>query len=244
MSKANLTNNFRSLDDWFYTSVGKKVSYAIINEIGQLFENFLGKNILQIGSCGLNHLTEKFHYHHQLILTPFTLSQGQQIVSDMLTIPLEKNSVDCVIAPFSIEIIRDVNHTLFEFDRVLKPEGFLIIVGINPWSLWGAAYKLGLLDQLSHALRKLYSSLTLKRILSHHDYQQVSHSNFYYIPPIFNEVYLGKLEFMNQIGKMLWPFPSAFYCLVMKKVIPGPSGLSYVLDQKIFQNQKSRIPSL
>ena len=45
-------------------------------------------------------------------------------------------------------------------------------------------------------------------------------SHFYFIPPWVNEPWLRRLEVLNEMGKMLWPCPAGFYCLVMRKVEP------------------------
>ena len=45
-------------------------------------------------------------------------------------------------------------------------------------------------------------------------------------PPVTNKTLINHLEFLNQMGKMIWPFPAGFYCLIMQKYQPvGPTAL-------------------
>ena len=222
--------------------MGQKVSGSIINELDNLNEYLYGNTVLQIGCCGTNDFLTHLHFSHKWIMSPFLVNNHHSIISNMHSIPLDKHSLDCVIAPLSLELLDDVNHTLFELDRVLKPQGYLVIVGINPWSFWGASVRTGYPFELSHAVTKLYSSLSLKRILFNHDYQQFSHSNFYYLPPLTHHSILNKLELFNLIGKMLWPFPSGFYCLVMQKHIPCQTGLSQAIKEGSLQVEKTEAP--
>ena len=48
-------------------------------------------------------------------------------------------SLDLVVLPHALELARDPHLTLREVERVLVPEGRVVIVGFNPASLWGTA---------------------------------------------------------------------------------------------------------
>ncbi len=45
--------------------------------------------------------------------------------------------------PHTLELARDPHQTLREVERVLVPEGRVVIVGFNPASLWGLRQGLG-----------------------------------------------------------------------------------------------------
>ncbi len=57
-----------------------------------------------------------------------------QAESDQL--PVFSNSVDMVILPHLLEFSDNQHQILREVERILKPEGKLIILNFNPWSLW------------------------------------------------------------------------------------------------------------
>ncbi len=62
---------------------------------------------------------------------------------DLLDLPFEAQSVDLLVMPHTLEFARDPHRLLREAERVLVPEGQLIILGFNSLSLWGARQSLG-----------------------------------------------------------------------------------------------------
>ena len=50
------------------------------------------------------------------------------------SLPIATESVDTVILPHVLEFVADRHQVLREVERVLKPEGRLFILGLNPWS--------------------------------------------------------------------------------------------------------------
>jgi hypothetical protein len=48
-----------------------------------------------------------------------------------------------VVLPHALELARDPHQTLREVERVLVPEGRVVIVGFNPASLWGLRQRAG-----------------------------------------------------------------------------------------------------
>jgi SAM-dependent methyltransferase len=62
---------------------------------------------------------------------------------DLLDLPFEAQSVDLIVMPHTLEFTRDPHRLLREAERVLMPEGQLIILGFNSLSLWGARQSVG-----------------------------------------------------------------------------------------------------
>ncbi|HEY9065610.1 MAG TPA: methyltransferase domain-containing protein, partial [Burkholderiaceae bacterium] len=66
---------------------------------------------------------------------------------DFDALPFDTNSLDLVVLPHALELARDPHLALREVDRVLRPEGRVVIVGFNPGSLWGLRQRWGRLRQ-------------------------------------------------------------------------------------------------
>jgi SAM-dependent methyltransferase len=49
-------------------------------------------------------------------------------------LPFGTESIDTVVLPHVLEFVPDRHQVLREVERVLKPEGRLLILGLNPWS--------------------------------------------------------------------------------------------------------------
>ncbi len=58
-------------------------------------------------------------------------------------LPFPDNSLDLVVLPHALELARDPHRTLREVERVLVPEGRVVIAGFNPASLWSLRQRAG-----------------------------------------------------------------------------------------------------
>ena len=69
----------------------------------------------------------------------FALKDGATpVLADLDALPMHDNSVDLVLLHHSVEFSENPHQVLREATRVLAPGGNLVIVGFNPWSLFGA----------------------------------------------------------------------------------------------------------
>ena len=71
----------------------------------------------------------------------FALSPVRQkdsrVVGDFLRLPFEANGLDLIVAHHVLEFCADPHEFLREVDRVLIPEGRVIVVGFNPFGVHG-----------------------------------------------------------------------------------------------------------
>ena len=145
-------------------------------------------------------------------------------------LPFDAASLDLVVLPHALELARDPHLALREVERVLVPEGRVIIVGFNPASLWGARQRLGRLRRrlsrtsgelfLPHAgefigYRRLRDWL---RLLSF----EVEAGRFgCYIPPLTSARWLARFAWMERAGEHWWPVFGALYYIVAVKRVRG-----------------------
>ncbi|MFM8346067.1 MAG: class I SAM-dependent methyltransferase, partial [Betaproteobacteria bacterium] len=71
--------------------------------------------------------------------TPVHANGMVAICAEFHALPFESNSLDLVVMPHTLEASTDAHQTLREAERVLRPEGRLLITGFNPAGLWGMA---------------------------------------------------------------------------------------------------------
>lgn len=210
-------NRFRALDNWFTTPQGSRVALSFADEIAQVNEQMSGRTLLQLGSCGDNRWLLSLKFRNKWLVNPTVILQKTSMVTSLTMLPVERDSVDCVIAPLTMEAFSQGKNPIDEIDRVLKPMGYVIFFGINPFSFWGAALRSGYLSCFGDIPVTLTSSLTVKSMMLNRGYRQCAFSSFYYIPPVTSSGWIKKLEFLNEMGKMVWPFPAGFYCYIAQK---------------------------
>ena len=149
---------------------------------------------------------------------------------DFDALPFASQSLDLVVLPHALELARDPHQTLREVERVLMPEGRVVIVGLNPTSLWGVRQRLGRLER-SMALGD--GMLFLPRAGEFIGYWrlrdwlrllsfEVERGRFgCYRPPLATQKWLDRFEWMEATGDRWWPVLGAVYFLVAVKRVRG-----------------------
>jgi SAM-dependent methyltransferase len=97
------------------------------------------QTILQIGGLGWeNEFIDCSLYTNYTILDAKNLGyeEARKIRAKSFHLPLQCDSVDMIILPHLLEFDAYRFQTMREVERVLKPEGTVVILNFNPWSIW------------------------------------------------------------------------------------------------------------
>ncbi|WP_051555083.1 class I SAM-dependent methyltransferase [Legionella fairfieldensis] len=236
-------SKFRALDNWFNSPQGIDVGDAFTTELSHLNEFLYGETLLQLGHCSTNPWLRPLHYSHKWCATPYT-DPLSTLVTSFNYLPLARNSVDCIIAPLTMEAFNYKKNPIDELDRVLKPMGYVVFLGINPMSLWGLFVRLKRYSCFGPLKGQPMSVFFIKRAMLHRGYIQCNLSAFYYIPPVSTEKWVRNLHILNELGKMISPCPAGFYCLVMQKEEEAhPDILSGAIKAKQWEREGALQPT-
>jgi SAM-dependent methyltransferase len=138
-------------------------------------------------------------------------------------LPFSSQSIDLLVLPHVLEFAAEPHRVLREIDRVLMPEGQLVITGFNPASLWGANHWLGrvglrtLLPRSSQliALPRLKDWLKLLSF-------EVNRGRFgCYAPWVRSQAWLSRTAFLERAGDRWWPVLGSVYALSAVKRVQG-----------------------
>lgn len=208
---------FQAMDDWFHMPQGIRAAQAFSEELAIFKSQLCGERLLQLGHCGNSSWLNQLAYRQKWIISPCPDHKDSAVTTAFNQLPFDRDSMDCIIAPFTLEALSLEKNPIDELERVLKPMGYLIFWGINPLSFWGLALKSGWMCMTGDIKMKLTSVFSVKHALLSRGFRQCVLSTFYYIPPVEREGLIHKLEFLNVMGKMLWLYPAGFYCLIVQK---------------------------
>ena len=95
--------------------------------------------ILQIGGLGFeNEFIDCSLYKYYTILDAknFGCHECRKIQAKAFRLPLKTASIDMIIVPHLLEFDSYRFQTMREIERVLKPEGIVLIINFNPLSVW------------------------------------------------------------------------------------------------------------
>ncbi len=96
-----------------------------------------GYHALQLGAAEVDGLRANRMPHRWLALDDPARASKATLLTDFAALPFAANSLDLVVMPHALELSPDPHATLREVERVLVPEGRVVICGLNPASLWG-----------------------------------------------------------------------------------------------------------
>ena len=142
---------------------------------------------------------------------------------DVAELPFASQSLDLVILPHVLEFAVEPHQVLREVERVLIPEGQLIVCGFNPASLWGVRQAAGRLTG-AHFLPLDGNFISLPRLKDWLKLlnMEVDRGHFgCYAPPCRTMKWLDRYNFMELAGNRWWPYFGAVYMVQAIKRVKG-----------------------
>lgn len=232
------------LDDWWQTPQGR---HALAWE-QRLFDgatvDVFGFNAVQLGVPELEGLITNRMPHkwlvgmHQVARTPDGGSEGTpatlcQAVCDPAALPFAEHSLDLVLLPHTLEQSAHPHGALREVERVLRPEGRVVISGLNPLSLWAMRQRRshlfarlglhGLSDRALYLPRsgEFISHWRIKDWLALLGFEVTAVRFGVYAPAVQSEKWLRRYDWMERHGTRLWPVLGAVYSVEAVKRVRG-----------------------
>jgi SAM-dependent methyltransferase len=205
------------LAEWFDTPLGRHVLDWERTQFDLATEDVFGYRAVQMGLHAIDFLrANRIPFRFTL-----ALEHGAALAADPMQLPLANQSVDLLALPHALESTADPHLVLREAERVLMPEGQLVISGFNPLSLWrlrqaftrkraGAPWEEGFIGllRLKDWLRLLGFELNGGRFGC-------------YAPPFESPLWLARFEFMEQAGARWWPIMGGVYVVRAVKRVHG-----------------------
>lgn len=142
---------------------------------------------------------------------------------DFAELPFPAQSLDLVVLPHTLEWVDDPHACLREVERVLVPNGQVVITGFNAMSLWGARQFAGrfgagwYLPQQGEFIAPRRARDWL-RLLGF----EITQGRYgCYRPAVRSQVWLQRWRFMDAAGDRWWPVFGATYLLAAIKRVPA-----------------------
>lgn len=225
MADRPLSESIPQLSDWFAQPCGQLLlenEQAVINE---LLPSLFGYHLLQMSMSETVELSQASPIHHRIsLMTRPNTNQSVQkkccLVSDFDQLPIESDSVDVVVLHHVLDFSPNPHQVLKEVNRILIPRGHVIIIGFNPFSLFGLWKAFASLFTNNPHWR--YSSIAKRRLFDWFkllDLEKAKVTHTFFRPPCTSAILLRRLSFLETAGKKLnMPFGGAYVVLARKDV--------------------------
>jgi len=209
-------HSHKAFNDWYRTGLGQLLAEAESNQMNELLPDLFGYHLLQIGVHGSKALCQASRVSHQMHLeTAPELKAG--VYAHTSRLPFASESIDVCVVSHSLEFDEDPHAILREIDRVLIPEGHVVLLGFNSRSCWGVnRFFRGWRKQLPWS-GKFYSRARVKDWLSVLGYDCVHTDGVFFRPPIQHEKLMKKLEFMEKYTPAWLSIFAGVYIITARK---------------------------
>lgn len=135
-------------------------------------------------------------------------------------LPFASDSLDLLLLPHVLEFCQQPHQVLREVQRVLLPEGSLLLSGFNPRSLWGMRRAFG--NRSEFPWKGDFIALhRLKDWMSVLGFEVVGGCFAGYAPPFNREKWLRRYAFMEKAGDRWWAVGGGIYFLHAVKRVYG-----------------------
>jgi SAM-dependent methyltransferase len=218
-----------ALSAWFETAPGQ---YLLAWEQGQLdrvVADIFGFHAVQVGLPELDGLRANRMPHRWLALDVGQPARAGILYAQGDALPFDERSLDLVVLPHTLELAPDPHRTLAEVERVLMPEGRVVILGFNPASLWGLRQRAGRLRRMIGGKGPLFlprpgefiGYWRLRDWLRLLSFEMEGGRFGAYRPALASARWLLRFAWMDRIGDRWWPVFGAVYMLVAVKRVRG-----------------------
>ncbi len=197
------------LAQWFESEQGRYVLDWEMAQVDNAVDDIFGYHALQIGLPQFDFLRENRIPHKTIV----GVDAGVAVRATAWELPIATHSVDLVVLPHVLEFSEHAHRILREADRVLMPDGSIVISGFNPLSLWGAKHALGVGGGEYPWRGKLIGLLRLRDWLSLLSFEQNGGKFGCYAPPFRSAKWLERWKFMEKAGERWWPIAGGAYVI-------------------------------
>jgi SAM-dependent methyltransferase len=146
-----------------------------------------------------------------------------QLMTQFEELPFASQSLDLLVLPHTLELAAEPHQLLREAERVLLPEGKLVVTCFNPYSLWGARQFAGRLTGVPFLPRagQFISLPRLRDWLKLLSFELEGGKFGCYRPAVRAQPWLDRTALMEKAGDRWWPVLGAVYLLTAVKRVRG-----------------------
>ncbi len=209
-----------SLDQWFVAGAGRYVRSWEQRYISRLVRQVFGYHAVQIGLPQWDFMRHNRVRHKWCTTQQDTFLQAKYapVMCAAEHLPFASESIDLLVLPHTLETSSDPHQVLREVQRVLVPEGTVVMSGFNPWALWSVTDRVPGLEQRLPIQPSLHLSpwrvADWLELLSFEINGQVFGG---YGPLCEQREWIRRWHFMEQWGAKMWPVLGGLYVFSAKK---------------------------
>lgn len=204
--------------DWFHHPIGQMVCQEEQTLYDDWVSNLFGYHALQVGAMPLDLLRNSRIQHC------FRSNAAQpDMLCDSAFLPFQQHSLDLLLLPHVLEFSPLPQQTLREAERVLVPEGHVILTLFNPISPWGLRRMMGCgrstIPDLWSA--QFFAMPRIRDWLALLGFEVLQTRMLCHAWPIHSQKMAQRLSWLAPLGLKCWPVAGGVYAILARKRVVG-----------------------
>ncbi len=215
MKPAHVYSKQRQPESWAELPNGELILTKINQVLKEWSPKFFGYHLLKVGALsGEVDCSDSPIKHH---VTMGKKSIRPNVISSIDDLPCIEHSVDVCILSHVLEFSDDPHHVVREANRILIPNGYLVITGYNPFSLAGLNKLMPYRKNQPPWNERFYSAMRIKDWLHLMGYEVLT-EQFFLHSSLANTVSEGSISsYWRNLAHKFTPKLGSIYIIIAKK---------------------------
>lgn len=204
----------KEFSKWLKSKQGARLTAIEKDYLKILLENIYGSHALLLADPAQIAFADVLQVNDHVLVHPSKTCRAKEFISAKYSaLPIAPDSMQVVLMPHTLEFVSNPHQVLREMEKVVRPEGHVIILGFNPMSLCGLRRffsNRGIWAGEFRSVNKVKDWLTLL------GFDVVKSSYHKFLPSIETDS-----DFIEELGKKICPVFAGLYVVIAKKTILG-----------------------
>jgi len=214
-------NYHEHLRAWFSGPAGERLLASEAAVLDDITPCIFGYHAVQVCSARAFSLLGGSRILHKVLADVSGDAQpgSVQLVCDAARLPFPDDSIDLLLLHHALDFEDDPHAILRDAARAVIPGGALVVVGFNPWSLFGFLRLFRFRDLDAPWFARCIGPVRVSDWLRVLGFRVDGVESSYYLPPVAGDVAVRRLAWLDFLGARWWPRRGMFYVLVARKSV-------------------------
>jgi SAM-dependent methyltransferase len=219
MKPAFLHTKPRYPKSWQDIPLGPEIKVEIEQQLAEISRQFFGYHLVKIGNLSSEIALAQCPIKHLVNITP-QINEYSSLCSLSRELPLCESSVDAVLLAHELDFAQDPHQILREVDRAIIPNGHVVIVGFNPYSLAGILKYLPINQQSILHDARFFSAPRIRDWLGLLSFEVIQQKQIVFSELFFNRKFTPHGRSYRWAEKYLTLLSSLYIIVAKKRVVP------------------------
>jgi SAM-dependent methyltransferase len=208
------------LQSWYRTELGQQLAMVEADLLAETLPNLFGYHLLQLGRLCSEDWLSSSRVSHCAVMDfqpPLVSTDERRLFGLPDQLPIQTDSVDVMILPHVLEFSLRPHAVLREAERVLIPEGHLVMLVLSPRSMWVLwRWLFGWRRKIPWCGRFL-SPARIRDWMELLGFDVIQIQGYFYRPPVQSKHLMHRLGVLERLGRRIWPMLGAGNLIVARK---------------------------